>query len=165
MCAACAAYERLTALFGVCGVGWRQPNARGCGGRQGPRGRNRAKRVKNLPPEKATDFSLFWHIQNCRRSPAYQLHTPVQGLRALPGGVGARSPHIKPATIALNRTPAPKGTPQCDSPSHRHSRSLQQPPAPNGDWQCASPTMTFFKKFFIFTLTKYTSNGILNTVP
>ncbi|MBR7107968.1 MAG: hypothetical protein IKC89_06105, partial [Lentisphaeria bacterium] len=55
--------------------------------------------MKNLPPEKATDFSQFWHIQNCQRSPAYQLPTPVQGLRALPGGVGARSPHINQASF------------------------------------------------------------------
>ena len=99
----------------------RQPHAKGCGGREGPRWLTRDKIVKNLPPEKATDFSQFWHIQNCRRSQAYQLNTPVQGLRALPGGVGARSPRITPATFA------PSGTLQCASPTQRGGGGREGP--------------------------------------
>ena len=38
MCAACAAYERLTALFGVCGVGWRQLTQGGAGDVRAPAG-------------------------------------------------------------------------------------------------------------------------------
>ena len=70
----------------------RQPYARGCGGRQGPRGRNRDKRVKNLPPEKATDFSLFWHIQNSRKKPGIPTPYSGAGLARPAGGRGGEEP-------------------------------------------------------------------------
>ena len=84
----------------------RQPTQGGAGDVRAPAGGNRDKRVKNMPPEKATDFSLFWHILNCRKKPGIPAPTPGAGLARPAGGRGGEEPPHQASDLLL-RTELP----------------------------------------------------------